>query len=366
MRMIAVDDEMDTLEEIRSLVENVPGLTLEKVYVNPLKALSEIGAVKPDGVFLDIEMPGMNGIDLAERILAICPETCIVFLTAFNHYATEAFEVNALDYVLKPIHPDRFAGAVAKIMRNGGPERHDGKVAIQSLGAMEVLADGQPVRWNRAKSKELFAYLLHHAGAKQNKFKICEALWPEMESKKALVNLQTAVCAMRKSLMSLRESELRITYAEDCYTLHIKKAVWDARVFEDLYKRAQIHPDIEIIQEAVALYQGEYFSGEDYKWAVLASESLAGKYERLLEMLAGSYFEQSRSQDAAQTLLRLLRRRPLSGRQQVLILKAAHEEGGVTGMLKQAKMLRELCRTEYDADLEQEAAAFLESQGKTK
>lgn len=366
MRLIAVDDELDTLEEVRTLIENSPGFSLEKMYTNPLEALEEIDSIRPDGVFLDIEMPGMSGIDLAERILAACPETCIVFLTAFNHYATEAFEINALDYVLKPIHPDRFEKALFKIKASGTPIGLGSVVSIQSLGALEVKVDGQAVRFSRAKSKELFAYLLHYAGTKQNKYKICEALWPEMESRKALVNLQTAVCAMRKSLMFINENALRITFAEDCYTLFLSGATWDVRIFENLYKRALICPDAGIIKETVALYQGDYFGGEDYGWALLASESLAGRYERLLDMLAVSHFEQACYQEAVQTLLILLHRRPLNGRQQVLLLKATLEQSGLSGMQMQAKALERLCRSDYDSGLEPEASLFLDSQMKRR
>ena len=79
---------------------------------DPEEAVTLISEVKPQLVFLDIEMPGISGIQVAKHI----PKDCIIiFATAYNEHAVEAFELNAIDYILKPFDDERFAKAIAKV-----------------------------------------------------------------------------------------------------------------------------------------------------------------------------------------------------------------------------------------------------------
>jgi len=108
---IIVDDEPLALDILESHIKNTQGLKLLKKCVHAIEASEAIKKEKPDIVFLDINMPEVSGLDLAKSIKG---GPLVVFTTAYEEYAIEAFEVNAVDYLLKPISPARFETAVAR------------------------------------------------------------------------------------------------------------------------------------------------------------------------------------------------------------------------------------------------------------
>jgi len=129
--MIVDDDEM-VLFPLRILVNNTSFLNLLSFYTDPAEALLAIESQNPKLVFLDINMPGLNGIELAriinERMGTDAPR--IIFTTGFEHFAVEAYKVNALDYLLKPVEHDAFMKAVYKA-----------KADIENNRQLQILAD---------------------------------------------------------------------------------------------------------------------------------------------------------------------------------------------------------------------------------
>ncbi len=111
LKCIVIDDEPLARELIKSYVEKTPGLTLNGCYESAAEAVKSVVAGDADVVFLDIEMPMINGIDFAE---VIPPRTRIIYITAYERYAIQGFKVNALDYLLKPVSYPEFMKAVGK------------------------------------------------------------------------------------------------------------------------------------------------------------------------------------------------------------------------------------------------------------
>ncbi len=146
IKVIVLDDEWYNLEEVCDLVEKTDFMQVAGKYMNPLKALEEASSIHPQVAFIDIEMPEMDGLTFAEKLIEINPETIIAFITSWNQYAARAFDINALDYVMKPIKEERFQRLVEKIRteisqnaRNSYAERLISLYEKQSEG----LKDGQ-------------------------------------------------------------------------------------------------------------------------------------------------------------------------------------------------------------------------------
>jgi len=116
MRVLLVDDEPAALERLQALFEQIPGAEVAGVARNGREALAQIEALKPDIAMLDIQMPELSGLSVAG---ALPPEDRpeIVFVTAFEAYAADAFDVEAADYLLKPVRFDRLRQAVERARR---------------------------------------------------------------------------------------------------------------------------------------------------------------------------------------------------------------------------------------------------------
>lgn len=123
--VILIDDEWYNLEEIGEFVEETGFMSVKRKYQNPLVALDEFHTVSPDVAFIDISMPEMEGTVLAKQLQTMKPSLMVVFLTAWKQYAAEAFDLNAVDYILKPIRKERFKRMSEKLMEKAAMNAKD-------------------------------------------------------------------------------------------------------------------------------------------------------------------------------------------------------------------------------------------------
>jgi two-component system, LytTR family, response regulator AlgR len=107
-----VDDELPALRRMGRMVEEIEGCRVLGSNQSSDQALIECARLPVDVIFLDVEMPGLNGVELARRLKRLQPEPVLVFVTAFERYAVDAFDVAAVDYLVKPVRPERLAQAM--------------------------------------------------------------------------------------------------------------------------------------------------------------------------------------------------------------------------------------------------------------
>jgi len=138
---LIIDDERLAREEVRRALEHYPEFTIigEANNVEVAKVLVE--KEQPDLIFLDIHMPGKSGFDLLEE-LGTVPE--VVFTTAYDQYAVQAFEVNALDYLVKPLREERFAKTIEKVKLEFKKQEEEQKVPLASHQKI-FIKDGEKV-----------------------------------------------------------------------------------------------------------------------------------------------------------------------------------------------------------------------------
>lgn len=281
MRIILVDDEPAIVEDLKFMLTSKANVEVVSAYTEPLMALKEFSCLKPDCAFLDIEMAGFNGIELAEKMMQINPDLEVVFVTAYNHYAAQAFDVNAIDYLLKPIRPERLEKTMSKLMARSPSLLSEGRESIRCFGALEVLSGDRRIKWTRSKSKEIFAYLLQNEGKWISKYKLCDEQWPEYGPDQALAYLQTSIYALRKSLREIGFNGIKIEYADDRYQLKIHQVSWDVRAFEENTEKFLKTGALEAAQKALEIYRGDYLEGEDWIWSEINRAYYARKYEEL-------------------------------------------------------------------------------------
>ncbi len=117
LKAVLVDDEQLARDELGFLLGQLGGIDVIGQAGNGVEALTTIDRLRPDVVFLDVQMPGLTGFEVARRMLETRVPTHIIFVTAYDQHAIEAFEVNAVDYLLKPVDPVRLDLAVQRALR---------------------------------------------------------------------------------------------------------------------------------------------------------------------------------------------------------------------------------------------------------
>lgn len=119
MRALIVDDERLARAELRRLLEEHPDIEIVGEARSGEEALGQIPQLRPDVLFLDVQMPGMTGFELVEKLDDL-PD--IIFTTAYDQYALKAFEINALDYLVKPVAPERLASSLSRLRQTSRPQ----------------------------------------------------------------------------------------------------------------------------------------------------------------------------------------------------------------------------------------------------
>jgi two-component system response regulator AlgR len=114
MRVLIVDDEKLARDRLRELLNDIGGYTVVGEAMNGTEAVEKVSGLNPDVVLMDIRMPGMDGLEAAMHMMGMETPPSVIFTTAYDQHALDAFEVNAVDYLLKPIRKDRLANALTK------------------------------------------------------------------------------------------------------------------------------------------------------------------------------------------------------------------------------------------------------------
>lgn len=132
MRAYLVDDERLAIERLKRLLEATGRVTIAGSSTDPETALEALRLTPVDVLFLDIQMPGLTGFEMLARLDS---DVAVVFTTAYDRYAIEAFGVNSVDYLLKPIEPERLDRALDKLERFGSQPRPDVRALARQLAA---------------------------------------------------------------------------------------------------------------------------------------------------------------------------------------------------------------------------------------
>jgi two-component system, LytTR family, response regulator len=139
IRALVVDDEQLAREEICFLLGQAGGVEIVGQAVDGVDALRQAGELRPDVIFLDVQMPGLTGFEVARRLIEADVPAQLVFVTAFDQYAVDAFSVNAVDYVLKPVDPDRLDQTLDRARRRLASEQASSRLALSSAELERVV-----------------------------------------------------------------------------------------------------------------------------------------------------------------------------------------------------------------------------------
>lgn len=200
MKIILVDDEPLLLENLKEILNSMDQFECVAEFTNPVHALDYIKSTYIDTAILDIEMPSMNGLDLADQIHKINPNINIIFLTSYSQYAISAFDVNAIGYVLKPVNSHEIHRILMKTMPQSNP-LIPSTVSINTFDGFDVFINGQPLHFPRQKSKELLALLVDKRGATITNREGISYLWEDLPyDEKTQENYKKCAYVLKKTL----------------------------------------------------------------------------------------------------------------------------------------------------------------------
>jgi two-component system, LytTR family, response regulator len=201
LRVAVVDDEQLAREELCFLLQQMGGVEIVAQAGNGVDALRVIEEYQPDLVMLDVQMPGLTGFEVARRVMQAALETQVVFVTAFDQYAIDAFEVNAVDYLLKPVEQGRLSMAVdrarKRVAASARPEsRTDGRTDADLERLMQMLAERQERREQLAIKVEERFLLVHadevvHASVEDDQIRVVTNSLSGTSNYRTLDELQT-------------------------------------------------------------------------------------------------------------------------------------------------------------------------------
>ncbi|MBY9074402.1 LytTR family DNA-binding domain-containing protein [Nocardioides sp. WL0053] len=153
LRVLVVDDERPALDELAWLLDRDPRVGTVLTTDSAAEALRVLQEEQVDAVFMDIRMPGLTGLDLARVLSRFRAPPPVVFVTAHDEHAVDAFELNAVDYVLKPVRDDRLAEAVRRVVEAQGTttaQADDDQIAVELGGVTRFVSRGE-VRYVEAQ-----------------------------------------------------------------------------------------------------------------------------------------------------------------------------------------------------------------------
>ena len=205
MIAIAVDDEALMLRALVKAVKASPDITAVADFTSGEDALEFIKNNPADVAFLDINMRGMGGLSLAEKIVGFCPECRIVFCTGYEEYAIKAFKLHVSGYLLKPISA---ADVQAEIDNIKGVRKREKTLTAKCFGNFEVYINGEKLTFKRSKTKELLAFLIDRHGSGVTIAQIGLALWDNDREQKNQNYIHQLFRDLRQSLEKVGAGEI--------------------------------------------------------------------------------------------------------------------------------------------------------------
>jgi len=252
MTAVCVDDDALMLAQTVSCCRSQQLLTDVQAFTSSPEALAWLKNHSGDLALLDINMPDMNGLELAGEIRRLHPQTAVIFITAFRQYALEAYAVHPSAYLLKPFDPMLLQRELEYALLSKQACRSS-RICVRTFGHFEILLDGRALDFRRSKSKELLAYLVDRRGAGVTRHDAFATLW---EDRQYDISMQKQLDVVIRSLRdTLQKYGIGSLFELKSRNLRVLPDMMDC----DLYRF------LDGDEKTVNAYCGEYMS--QYTWA---------------------------------------------------------------------------------------------------
>lgn len=250
MNVIYVDDEKPAIENFSLTTKNFPEIDVLHTFQSGEDVLEFMKTNVVDVAFLDMEMPGIHGLELARQLKIKYPQIRIIFVTAFSQYALDAWSVDASGYLMKPYTAAEIHKELSKCLYK---PLYSCRVVIETIPSLSVMVDGTPLYVSGSKPREMLAFLVDRG---EQGFSVGEAiasLWPERTSDAGTQSL------FRMTWKRLIDSLERADVSDIITIVEGRRYLKTEKVDCDLYRI------LAGDNQAIRKYSGEYL--REYEWA---------------------------------------------------------------------------------------------------
>lgn len=260
MTVICVDDEALILQRTVTMLKKTKKFDNVEAFMEVQQALDYLDGQSAQLALLDIDMPEMTGLELAERMKDKCPKIKIIFLTGYSEYAVDAYAIHASGYLLKPIGYDKLVAEIDYVLgqdkafeAKDDASVQDSRVKIETFGFFNILVDGKPVVFKRNKAKELIACLVDRQGKFVSRKDLFYIVWEDDDYDRAKQKyLDTIIRSLRDTLEEYGISEI---FEMEKGLMRVVPEKFDCDLYRFLNKD----------RKAMESFRGEYMSS--YTWA---------------------------------------------------------------------------------------------------
>ncbi len=266
MNILVADDEQYALDNLVKIIKETEYEKKENVNIAAFSEPEEIAEYakdnKVDVAFLDVEMGSMTGIEVAKQLKQLNPKVNIVFVTAYDQYMSQAIKLRMSGYVEKPVTKEKIQIELEDLKYPVQPIEA-GKIVVRCFGNFEVFVDGKILEFEKAKTKEMLAYLIDRYGSSVTTGELRSVLWEDATTD---VNTRSYLSKTKKDLVAtLKKAGIRDLFIETRgkYSIDVSKITCDYYNY------------INDLPDGIRAYNGEYMS--QYSWGEIKNSMLQNR-----------------------------------------------------------------------------------------
>lgn len=309
LRAIIVDDEELSVKRLKRILSQSGEIEVYETFQDPTVAYEFVKTNPVDVAFLDISMPETNGMKLSSLLHELDESIDVVFVTGYDEYALQAFELSAVDYLLKPVTAQRLSKTLDKIKKMNRRATAEPTIEVLLFNGLKIYRrtkDREPIKLRSPKTEELFALLVSKGTVSRDE--IIDTLWSGLEPEKAWKNLNSTLYYIRKAIGSscITASRNEIGIKES----HIYCDLYEFdRLLKQIRQGSERH--LQWFSQAETLYTGALLQGKAYDWASGKTRRLEQDFIGMLELAARFHLEQNQLHQSLYYFEELIKLDPL-------------------------------------------------------
>ena len=294
LKAVIVDDEIPVLSLLERMVLATNKIEIIGKFTNAEQALEEIPLLKPDIAFLDVNMPRLSGVELAALLLDYMDDLSVVFVTAYDQYAVQAFKLNALHYLLKPITANDINTVIERIhiKRSTPKSQSNHTTEVILFGNMRLIINGETIEFLTPKILELLALLITHRDKGISKWAIIDILWGESPIEKSQQNLHTIIYRIKK-MFKTYNLNISIKAKGSIYSMELSNVFCDVAEYDkSMTQKIDVNSvSLPHYEQLISYYQGDFLGDKDYLWSINFRENYYRHFFDIVAYVADYYVE---------------------------------------------------------------------------